>query len=67
MGAAAYLPGTGQAFVDTDDNNPVADDVKRPNERYLRLVIARATANSDWSPIWALQPDAQVTGDATPG
>lgn len=55
MGAAADLLGTGQAFIDTDDNKSVALDVKRPNERFVRLVIARATANSDWGPIWALQ------------
>jgi hypothetical protein len=55
MGAAADLAGTGQAFVDTDDNKSVAVDVKRPNERYIRLVIARATANSDWGPVWALR------------
>jgi hypothetical protein len=55
MGAAADLLGTSQAFVDTDDNKSVAVDIKRPLERYLRLVINRATANSDWGPIWALQ------------
>jgi hypothetical protein len=55
MGSAADLLGTAQAFVDTDDNKSVAVDIKRPLERYLRLVIARATANSDWGPIWALQ------------
>lgn len=55
MGAAADLLGTSQAFVDTDDTKSVAVDIKRPGERYLRLVIARATANSDWGPIWALQ------------
>lgn len=52
---AADLAGTSQAFADTDDNKSVAIDLKRPNERYLRCVIARATANSDWGPIWALQ------------
>lgn len=55
MGGAADLLGTGQAFIDTDDNKSVAVDVKRPNERYVRLVITRAVANSDWGPIWALQ------------
>lgn len=55
MAGAADLAGTGQSFIDTDDNRSVAVDVKRPNERFLRLVIARATANSDWGPIWALQ------------
>ncbi len=55
MGAAADLAGTGQSIADTDDNKSVAVDVRRPRERYLRLVIARATDNSDWGPIWALQ------------
>lgn len=55
MGAAADLLGTSQAFIDTDDNKSVAVDIKRPLERYLRLVISRAVANSDWGPIWALQ------------
>lgn len=55
MGAAADLLGTSQAFIDTDDNKSVAVDIKRPLERYLRLVITRAVANSDWGPIWALQ------------
>ena len=55
FGAGADLAGTGQSFIDTDDNKSVAVDVKRPLERFLRLVIARATANSDWSPIWAIQ------------
>ena len=52
---AADLAGTSQAFVDTDDNKSVAIDIKRPNERYLRCVIERAVANSDWGPIWAIQ------------
>lgn len=55
MGAAADLLGTSQAFIDADDNKSVAVDIKRPLERYLRLVISRAVANSDWGPIWALQ------------
>ncbi|MDH5669929.1 MAG: hypothetical protein OEY86_18160 [Nitrospira sp.] len=55
MGSAADLADSGQSFVDADDNKSVAVDVKRPLERYLRLVISRATANSDWGPIWALQ------------
>lgn len=55
MGSAADLAGSGQSFIDTDDNKSVAVDIKRPTKRYLRLVISRATANSDWGPIWALQ------------
>lgn len=60
MGAAADLTGTSQAFVDTDDNKSVAVDIKRPLERYLRLVVTRATANSEWGPIWALQYRART-------
>ncbi len=55
LGSAADLAGSGQSFIDTDDNKSVAVDVKRPTKRYLRLVITRATANSDWGPIWAFQ------------
>ncbi|MDP2381231.1 MAG: hypothetical protein Q8N00_00345 [Nitrospirota bacterium] len=55
MADAADLIGTSQAFIDTDDNRSVAIDIKRPNERYVRCVITRAVANSDWGPIWALQ------------
>jgi len=55
MGTAADLLGSGQSFIDTDDNKSVLVDVKRPSKRYLRLVIARATANSDWTAIFAIQ------------
>jgi hypothetical protein len=55
MGAAADLAGTNIAVADDDDNQAFWIDVKRPRERYLRLVISRATQNSDWGPIWAFQ------------
>lgn len=55
MAGAADLAGTGQSFVDADDNVSVGVDIQRPRERFLRVQITRATANSDWSPIWALQ------------
>ena len=55
MGTAQDLASSGQTFLDTDDLKSVAVDIKRPNKRFLRLVILRATQNSDWSPIWALQ------------
>lgn len=55
MGAAADLLGTGLTVADDDDNQAFWLDVKRPRERYLRLVILRATQNSAWGPIWAIQ------------
>lgn len=55
MGAAADLLGTGLTVADDDDNQAFWLDVKRPRERYLRLVISRATQNSAWGAIWAIQ------------
>lgn len=55
MGAAADLAGTGITVADDDDNQVFWLDVKRPRERYLRLVISRATQNSVWGEIYAIQ------------
>lgn len=55
MGAAADLAGTGLTVADDDDNQVFWLDVKRPGERYLRLVISRATQNSAWGEIYAIQ------------
>lgn len=55
MGGAADLAGTGITVADDDDDQAFWVDIKRPLERYLRLVISRATQNSAWGPIWALQ------------
>ncbi|MGL4296277.1 MAG: hypothetical protein ACRCTG_11215 [Aestuariivirga sp.] len=55
MGTAADLAGTGITVADDDDNQAFWIDVKRPRERFLRLVISRATQNSDWGAIWAFQ------------
>ena len=55
MGAAADLAGTNITVADDDNNQSFWLDVKRPRERYLRLVISRATQNSVWGEIYAIQ------------
>lgn len=55
MGTAADLAGTGITVADDDDNQVFWLDVKRPRERYLRCVVSRATQNSTWGEIYAIQ------------
>lgn len=55
MGAAADLAGTNITVADDDDNQVFWLDVKRPRERYLRLVVSRATQNSTWGEIYAIR------------
>lgn len=46
MSDAADLLGTSIAPDDDDDNKLVIHDINRPQERYLRVVVARGTANA---------------------
>lgn len=46
MGDAADLLASGQAILDSDDNKLVYTDLLRPTERYVRVVISRATQNA---------------------
>ena len=43
---AADLAGTAISIADTDDNKIVSLEVVRPQERYVRLVVDRGTANA---------------------
>lgn len=43
---AADLEGTGQTVADTDDGKVFYIDLYRPLERYVRLVVVRATQNA---------------------
>ena len=43
---AADLEGTGQTIADTDDNKTFYIDLYRPEERYVRLYVDRATQNA---------------------
>lgn len=45
MNDAADLLDTNQALDDTDDDRLMIHDMHRPRERYVRLVLIRATAN----------------------
>lgn len=55
MGTAADLTGSNIAIADDDDNQTFFLDIKRPLERFVRVSISRATQNSDFGPIWAIQ------------
>lgn len=46
MGTAADLLGTGQTIADDDDEKTFYIDLYRPRERYVRLVVDRATQNA---------------------
>lgn len=43
---AADLLGSAQTVADTDDNLVTSSEIFRPQERYLRVAILRATQNS---------------------
>lgn len=64
----ADLVGTSVSVADTADNQIVAVEVTQPRERYLRVVVDRATANAVIDFGIAIQTSAQVepvTHDAT--
>lgn len=46
MSDAADLAGTGITIADDDDNQVFVLDVYRPQERYVRPVVSRGTANA---------------------
>lgn len=46
MSDAADLLATGQTIADTDDDKVFYIDLYRPAERYVRLVVSRATQNA---------------------
>lgn len=55
MGAAADLTGTGVTIADDDDNQTFWLDIYRPLERFVRVRILRATQNSAFGEIYAIQ------------
>ena len=46
MGSAADLLGTSQTIADTDDEKTFYIHLVKPQERYVRLVVPRATQNA---------------------
>lgn len=70
MSGAADLAGTSQTVADTDDNKAFIIDIWRPQERYVRAAILRATQNStvDYVEAELYAPRSRpVTQDATIG
>lgn len=49
------IVGTNMTIADDDDNEAVVIDIQRPQKRYLKLVISRATQNSTFGGIHAIQ------------
>lgn len=61
MSDAADLEGTGQTIADTDDEKTFVIDIRNPEERYLRVVVDRATQNATVGAIIAIQYGAAKT------
>jgi hypothetical protein len=60
MGGAADLTGTGITIADDDDNQSFWLDIQRPVERFVRCRILRATQNSAFGEIYAIQYRART-------
>lgn len=54
-GSFADLTGSKVTIADDDDNQVFWLDVHQPSKRYVRLEIARASANSAFGEIYAIQ------------
>jgi hypothetical protein len=52
---AADLAGSAQVIADSDDDKTFYIDVKKPAERYVRLVVDRATQNAVVAAAWYIQ------------
>lgn len=64
----ADLEGTAITFADDDDNQIAILEIRKPQERYIRPVVVRATANAVIDSCVAMQNNATsepVTQDAT--
>lgn len=70
MGSAADLEGTGQTVADDDDDTAFVLNLVKPQERFVRLVVARATQNAVVESVVAIKYNgkaAPVTQGATIG
>ncbi|HLD93922.1 MAG TPA: hypothetical protein VI703_06950 [Anaerolineales bacterium] len=54
-GTYTDLAGSKVPIADDDDNQAFWVEIKRPLQRFVRLEIARATADSAFGAIWAFQ------------
>jgi hypothetical protein len=64
---AADLEGTGQDVADDDDNKTFFIDVYKPEERYLRLYVDRATQDAvvASATYWLYEPTVKPTTHGT--
>ncbi len=67
---ATDVAGSNITVLDTDDNTLKVYDVRRPINRYMRLVVSRATQNATVTAVAILyngrnRPDVQSTTDLT--
>jgi hypothetical protein len=67
MSSSADVAGTAQTIADDDDNEVFYIDVSRPQKRYGRLLVSRATQNATVSAVAVLYgstvaPVTQATG-----
>lgn len=60
MSDAADLLGSAQTIADTDDDKTYYIDIYRPQERYVRLVVDRATQNAVVASATYIQYKARV-------
>lgn len=63
----ADLLGSGQSIADDDDENTYYIDVYKPSDRYVRLEVARATANAVVSSATYIQYGPRTKPNATHG
>jgi len=64
----ADLEGTNITIADDDDNQVVILEIEQPSDRYVRVIVDRATQNATVDSIVAIQTKANkepVTHDAT--
>lgn len=54
------LAGTNQAVADTDDDKTFYVNVIKPNHRYLRLVVSRATQNATFGGVLCVQSNPRT-------
>ncbi len=64
---AADLVGTGQTIADDDDENTYYIDLFKPRERYVRLIVDRATQNAVVSSATYIQYGAATEAVTTSG
>lgn len=58
------LEGTSQTVADDADNTSFIIDVKRPQKRYLKLVVSRATQNATVGVVYAIPYGKHTRGAA---